>query len=294
MADPKQVKLLRSNITEWNTRMDGGNLRPNLKNAELQGAHLEGANLCGADLRGTYLMGAELSDCYLHGADLSNAHLHGAYLINANLSEATLILADLTRTELSNADLTRADLRLANLTNAVLVDTKLNKAILSGCRVYGISAWNTELKGTIQSGLVITRRDEPAITVDDIEIAQFVYLLLENKTVRKIFDTITSKVVLILGCFIQERKKVLDALRDELRKRDYTPIIFDFEKPSTRDLTETVSTLAHMARFVIADITDAKSIPQELQKIIPNLPSLPVQPIILEDKYEYSMFKDFG
>jgi len=66
--------------------------------------------------------------------------------------------------------------------------------------------------------------------------------------------------VLILGRFAPERKAILDAIRDALRTRDYLPVLFDFEKPSSRDITETVSTLAHMARFVIADITDAKSI----------------------------------
>jgi hypothetical protein len=104
--------------------------------------------------------------------------------------------------------------------------------------------------------LVITPQNEPEITVDNIEVAQFIYLLLHNQKMRDVIDTITSKVVLILGRFTSERKAVLDALREELRKRDYLPILFDFEVPATRDITETVSLLARMARFVVADIPD--------------------------------------
>jgi hypothetical protein len=96
--------------------------------------------------------------------------------------------------------------------------------------------------------------------------------------------------VLILGRFTQERKAVLDAVRDGLRRRDYLPILFDFDKPTSRDLTETIHTLAGMARFVIADLTGARSIAQELSVIVPTLPSVPIQPILLAGASEYAIF----
>jgi hypothetical protein len=83
--------------------------------------------------------------------------------------------------------------------------------------------------------------------------------LVNNQKIRDVIDTITSKTVLILGRFTDERKAVLDALREELRKHDYLPILFDFAVPATRDITETVSLLARMARFIIADLIRAAS-----------------------------------
>jgi hypothetical protein len=149
-----------------------------------------------------------------------------------------------------------------------------------------------ELSGAIQTNLIITPPGEPAITVDNLEVAQFIYLLLNNEKVRSVIDTITTKVVLILGRFTPERKAILDAIRDELRKRNYLPVLLDFEKPASRDLTETVRTLAHLARFIIADITEPRSIPQELQAIVPDL-AVPVQPLLLEGSTgEYGMFQD--
>src|SRR5262249_49306551 len=150
-----------------------------------------------------------------------------------------------------------------------------------------ISTWSLVTDGAQQRNLVITyqhlnhaymqeKEPEPIITVDNIEVAQFIYLLINNKKLRNIIDTISSKVVLILGRFSPARKVVLDAIRDELRLRNYVPVMFDFDKPTQRDTVETVSTLAHIARLVIADLTEAKSVLQELQRIVPSLPSVPV------------------
>jgi hypothetical protein len=147
---------------------------------------------------------------------------------------------------------------------------------------------------TSQQNLIITRtRNEPEITVDNIEVAQFIYLLLHNQKIRSVIDTITSKVVLILGRFTAERKAVLDALRDELRKRDYLPILFDFDRPANRTTDETITLLARMARFVVADISDAKSVLQELRAIVPELPSVPVQPVIIASQDEPGMFDSY-
>ena len=78
-----------------------------------------------------------------------------------------------------------------------------------------------------------------------------------------------------------------------LREYDYLPVLFDFEKPGSRDVTETISTLAHLSKFIIADITDARAVPQELQAIVPNIPSVPVLPILQSSKEEYGMFDHF-
>ena len=174
------------------------------------------------------------------------------------------------------------------------METNLEDAVLTGCRVYGVSAWNVKVsEDTRQQDLVITPPREPEVTVDDLEVAQFVYLLLHNEKLQRVIDTITSKVVLILGRFSPERKMVLDALRDELRTRNYVPVVFDFEKPTSGTTINTITLLARMARFVIADISDAKSVLMELQAIVPHSPKLPVQPIIVAGQKEPGMFDSF-
>ena len=296
-ANLGDANLTGANLTEAN--LGKASLRlanlteANLRSAYLAMANLLWANLTEADLTEADLNNASLFGANLAGANLTEADLNNASLLTANLPRANLTCASLQEANLSRANLGEADLTEADLRRAVLVETNLEGATLTACTVYGVSAWNVRLERAIQSNLVITSPEESVIQVDNLEVAQFVHLLLNNERIRHVIDTITSKVVLILGRFTPERKVVLDAIREELRKRDYLPVLFDFEKPSHRDLTETVSTLAHMARFVIADITDAKSIPQELMAIVPNLPSVPVQPLLLASQREYGMFERF-
>lgn len=264
MANQEQLDIFKQGVVFWN---------------QWREAHPE---IC-PDLSDTTFIGATLIGANLSDTDLWNADLSGAILNNADLSNANLSYADLQGADLSGADLTRA----------VFVETNLERAILTRCSIYGISAWNVKLEGAKQDSLVITPDGEPTITVGNLKIAQFIYLLLNNKEIRDVIDTITSKVVLILGRFIPERKAILDAIRDELHRRNYTPVLFDFEKPANRDITETVSTLAHLARFVIADITEPKSIPQELSHIVPFLPSVPIVPLIQVKEREYGMYEHF-
>ena len=304
MANQKHLHILKQGVKIWNQwREVHPDIRPDLIEAKLTRVDLCHANLSEANLGYADLIEANLIETNLSGANLGYAelieanlietNLSGANLSGANLSGANLSRANLGHAELIEANLGRANLSGAYLRKAVLVETNLTGAILTQCSIYGISAWNVKLEGATQHDLVITTLGEPTITVDNLEVAQFIYLLLNNKKIREVIDTITSKAVLILGRFTPERKAVLDALRDELRTHGYLPILFDFDKPASRDITETISTLAHLARFVIADITDAKSIPQELIFIVPNLPSVPVQTLILNSQHEYGMFEHF-
>ena len=293
MANQEHVKMLRElNEIEWNQwREQHPEIQLDLRRAELQGSNLSYKNLNGLDLREVRFAWSDLRYTQFVGADfrgvlINDARAPYADFSDAQLNDAYLWGSDFRETIFCNADLTGADLRNTQLARANFAGAKL-----IGCKVYGISAWELELEGAEQTDLIITPADEPTVTVENLEVAQFIFLLLNNKRIRDVLDTITRKAVLILGRFTPERKAVLDAIREELHRNDYVPILFDFDKPGTRNVRETVRTLAHLSRFIVADVTEPKSIPLELETIVPQL-RVPVQPLLLKGYDEFSMFAD--
>lgn len=303
MANQEHLDILKQGVEVWNQwRIASPNIQPDLirVNFSLDNINLSSANLSDANLFRALLIFANLSSANLFRANLSDAGLDYANLSKANLNSANLFRADLRHANLRGADLSYANLRGANFSNANLSDANLSHTTLVGtnfeaatlinCNIYGIAAWNVQLEGAMQNNLVITPEKEPTITVDNLEVAQFIYLLLNTAKIRDVINTLTTKAVLILGRFTPERKAILDTIRDELRKNDYLPILFDFDKPTSRDTHETITTLARLARFVIADITNPKSIPQELVTIVETLPSLPIQPLLKGRSKPWGMY----
>jgi uncharacterized protein YjbI with pentapeptide repeats len=302
-ADLRKAFVMHADLGWIDLYNDGsGNAR---RGADLRGADLRGlrawrSSFNHANLQGVRAHEAQFQVANLRGADLTgiraphvnaqHCDLTGAVMTNADLWEADLRFANLSGARLNHARLSRA-----RLAGATLVKTDLRNSVMAEANVYGISAWDLELAGVTQLSLVITPEGDPAVKVDDLEVAQLVHLLMTNPKVRQVIDTMTSLVVLILGRFTNERKRVLDDLHAALRQRGYVPVIFDFEGPTSRDVTETVRTLAHLSRFVIADLSSPRSVAQELTSIVPNLLSVPIVPLLVTDEaHEYSMFRDLA
>jgi uncharacterized protein YjbI with pentapeptide repeats len=272
MANKEHLEILKFGVDAWNREREHG-----LRNVDLLGAELSGLHLARYNLSYTDLRGANLEGTYLNDADLRSADLRNANLIRSSLSESNLRYANLEG----------ANLMYANLAGSSLIGTKVNHAIVSGSYVYGINVWDLEGEFGEQKDLIVSPLHNsslldpnPAITVDNIKVAQFIYLILNNEEIREVINVITSKSVLILGRFADDkRKEILDALRNKLREFNLLPIVFDFDRPINRDYTEVAQTLAGLSLFVIVDVTSPKSTPLEMEATVKHF-KIPYLPII--------------
>ena len=309
MANPDHVDLVHEGVQAWNLwRTSSADVRPDLSGADLREVDLRAVNLgaaqlhrtrfrysdlSGADFRGAYLERCDLRNCSLLDATFQDAWLFRADFSNSRLCRADLRASNCAVVQFYETDLSDADLRSANLRTATFVGTNVAGADFSGCRIYGIAAWDLRGAPKAQKALVINDDGELAVTADNLQVAQFVHLLLRNPQIREVLDTVTRKLVLILGRFTPDRKAVLDAVRERLQHYDLVPVVVDFDVPAQRNVTETVTLLARLAAFIVADITEPSSLPQELQAFVPTV-KVPVCPILQTGHRPWAMFRDLA
>ncbi len=277
-ADLSRATLFKANLSQAD--LAGANLN----GADLSGAFLIRANLSGADLIGACLKGANLGQASLFRAKLTGAVLRQASFFKADLSEADLSQADLEGANFQEAVLEQTNLRGANAANAnfcfaTLLRTDLAGAVLDSCAVYGTSFWDVNMAEASQHDLDIMPAQQPVLSVDSLQTAQLVGMLLHHEKARYEVFSITLNTVLVIGRFPDERKPVLAAVKDALRRAGYSPLVLDFHLPGSGDKNEMVKTLGRMSRFVVADLTEDRRIGETLDAVVHFLPSIPIQPI---------------
>jgi uncharacterized protein YjbI with pentapeptide repeats len=277
MADLRAARLCEAHLSEAQFHI------ARLRYADLSRADLREANFRGAQMRQTCFRGANLQEANFRWANVVMSDLYEADMTQADLRWANLSVSDLRHACLLEADLRGANLRGANLSEANLmkarlVETNFEDANLEGCAIYGISAWELKLEGSRQINLRITPEDEPAIIVDHLEVAQFLYLHLHNTYIRNVIGTIGKKIVLIVGTFSEDRLDALEAVREVLRHHHYIPVFLRCATDEALAKTETLHTLAQLVRFIIVDVTEDGSAMRLVDSIVRH-GTVPIQPI---------------
>jgi uncharacterized protein YjbI with pentapeptide repeats len=229
----------------------------NLSGAMILGAFAEGLNLRGAIFDGTVIDEGDFSRANLSGATFRNTKFNKTIFTDANFDGATFVNCNLNRINLAGASF-----RVKEITETV---------------IYGISAWDLTISAdSRQSKLVIEKSYELysdliqqgkiPMMVDDIELAQFIYYLSDHKRLRGTLNILNEKGVLLLGRFKDGGLERLYTLRQFLQDRGYMAMIFDFTRPDNLSFTETIVTMAGLAKFVIADLS-GPSVGEELHAI---------------------------
>jgi len=149
--NPEHLAILKSGVDKWNAwRQEYPHTVPQLRYANLQGAHLPKVNS--------------------HEADLARADLQNSDLTTANLQQATLTEANLQKAELEGANLQRADLQRANLRMADLRWARLEDANLQTAAMEQANMMGAELEG---ASLLAANLDEANLEGADLKGAVF-------------------------------------------------------------------------------------------------------------------------
>ena len=115
---------------------------------------------------------------------------------------------------------------------------------------------------------------------------------LDGMNFGEIMSELSKRRVLIPGRFTGRRLEILKGVKAHLEKHSnhYIPELFTFRRPASRDLVEAIIGFAALSRFVIADLSEPKSVQSELEAIVPHFQSVPAIPVINRTGKEYATF----
>ena len=232
MADKHHLALLKEGPETWNAwRASDPNARPDLSDLNFEkdvweAEHLydlptfEGVDFSNCNLRRIVARNSSFGRCRFDGCALQFSDLCFSQFDECSFCNVEMQVAKIGSavfrgcvfdgTNLSYCTAEETDFSGSRFSNSMFDNMSLVKTCFTGCEldgvsVYGISAWDLILDDTVQKEIVIPG-ESSAITLDNIELAQFIHLLIRNSRLRSVIDTITSKVVLILGRFTPEPK----------------------------------------------------------------------------------------
>jgi hypothetical protein len=132
------------------------------------------------------------------------------------------------------------------------------------------------------------RKDHASTAVKTLNLAKEI----DGMNFGEIMSELSKRRVLILGRFSGRRLKILEAIKVHLKAHPnrYIPELFTYRKPESRDLVEAIIGFAALSRFIVADLSEPKSVQSELEAIVPHFQSVPVVALINRTGKEYATF----
>ena len=263
------------------------------------------------DFRGWNFEKTNFERAFLELTNFTSAKLCGANFTEAILQNSDFVNCDISGSNMRKAVLTGASFRSATIINvnferAMLTGANFSGATIKNCLVYGCSLWDIHVDDTtIQKDLYIRKMAEvpkgkskylaknSLVTVDNLKTASFMFsLMVDSRDIARNIDEATNRVVLLLGKFRDGGAERLDRIKELLSQYGLIPIKFDFEKPDLLNLIETITIIAGLSKFIIADLS-GPSVPAEIERISSSFYK-PILLLVKEDEIQnmYAMVHD--
>lgn len=152
----------------------------NFSDVDFNCSSFRNSTFCDCTFDGAKITFSDLVDAYFQSCTFKNVNMRVCKIGSAHFIDCIFEDSDLSYCSAENTSFHGSSFKNTALENISFVKSDFSNTVLDGCRVYGISSWNLNLDNSEQRNLVITKKNEPEITVDNIELAQFLYLMIKE------------------------------------------------------------------------------------------------------------------